>query len=143
MLIMNLQLFGGRGSAGGSNISRKIREARELQARNESSRQKQIVRIGSKSDINNATFKKDVSGSYRATVGTMEYDGNTTPAVEMRIMPGRDEGKSFYRTRFIVHGNNRDWQYDDTKYSSLNAAKSAVKEDVKDYIETEIMKRRR
>lgn len=120
MITLNLQYFGGRGSAAGKRTN---------------SREPGTVTVNSK-DIDKATFKKDLGGTWGASAGTVtDYDGTEEKnGVEMRIVSNREDGRTFYTTRFIVKGQGRDWQYSDTEYYSLNSAKNGVKSDVKSYL---------
>ena len=130
--------MGGRGSSGGNNPG-------SGKATTESKAVKQKLAV-TESEISKVTFKQDKSANrYVASTGTVTYpDGETSnKAVEMVVMRGRDKGKDYYTTRFIVKHVGADWQYNTTKYSSLNAAKAGVKTDVKEYLEDLKKERRR
>ena len=125
--------MGGRGSTGGNSPSSGKATARQTLS---------VTNDG----IDKATFKADkLTNRYVASTGTVTYpDGEkSNKAVEMVVMRGRDEGKTFYTTRFIVKHTGADWQYVDRQYSSLNAAKAGVKDDVKEYLSDLQRERRR
>lgn len=129
---MNLQFFGGRGSGGTNAKANAVATAA-----------RETANIGSEANIDKASFSKSLSGVYIASVGSMKrnYTNESSPAAQMAIVPHRENGKTFYTTRYIVYGGNRDWQDSSTQYSSLNAAKKGVKNSLKDYINEEIRRR--
>ena len=136
MIKLNLQFFGGRGGSGGKRTS----------SSNESNTNTDTLKIkGGPTVWNRIKFTKDLGGTWGATFGTLTtaQGERIREAVQLRIVPGRENGKNYYTTRFIVMGGGRDWQYSDERYPTLKAAQEAVKSDARSYIDEELRKNRR